>query len=63
MITTVSSATDAFDDTVGSEDIVFVNAECGVPPQISDFNYFCYFRGTQRTLPRIWRDREYKRED
>ena len=32
MITTVSSATDAFDDTVGSEDLVFVTAECGGPP-------------------------------
>ena len=63
MITTVSSATDTFDDTVGSEDVVFVNAECGVLPQISDVNYFCYSRGTQRTFPCIWRDREYKRED
>jgi RNA-binding proteins (RRM domain) len=41
MITTVSSATDAFDDTVSSEDLVFVNAECGVLPQISDINFFC----------------------
>jgi len=40
MITTVSSATDAFDDTVGSEDLVFVTAECWVLPHISDFNYF-----------------------
>jgi hypothetical protein len=40
MITFVSSATDTFDDTVGSEDIAFVNFECGVLPQISDFNYF-----------------------
>jgi hypothetical protein len=32
MIATVSSATDTFDDTVGSEDLGFVNAECGVLP-------------------------------
>jgi hypothetical protein len=63
MITTVSSATDTFDDTVVSEDLAYVNAECGVLPQISDLNNFCYPRGTQRTFPRIWRDREYKRED